>query len=953
MDYLKRYKQKVKLKTFEVDSSVLHISGGRHGQGFPLRSGEGFMAENGEALARPDSDRRGIVLEQNVIGVLGEEVYLRCIYTGKGMIFFASWNRVNSTSKSIKMAGYNSFSPNKTFSKESFSTPASGTNLTVKVGIVRLDMEGQYTCGFNTDEDEVKESLFLTVIARPKVTTHVEEDIVNGTHYQTVSCSAINAKPVAHISWEIRGVPPNPDIFSIHSSTLMHPNGTGSVFSELRFPILLNNESRVSCVVQHPALTQPGVTDIMVQTFVSPTVTMEMELKQKEGKDFHLVLCTATGGRPQPDISWILPTSARAQPSLKPDMGSESVASSQWFPSDLHEGENVTCIFGYPLLPVLHTRTVTLPTYYIGSLQLKKRKAIDLLRLEEGDIDVFISMEVTGNVPSYEINCTKEGGPMPNEVNVTGSDILIKGPVGFNLSGQYQCQASYYRHTAFLQLGIEVNPRVPLPASFPPNISVNLRKEDANVYVECLASDASPAANVTWVLPQDLNGGIQSNISSSNGSHTVQSILALPACLPREMTVECVVEHLDLADPERRQIVLPTCVPVNVTLQNSTVWENGIAYTQVNCSADSMPPSSTIAWHTENCRSGINASETSDVARQSGTLQDNDVGVWSTARLSVRAYAGCTVICVLEHHEREQKSIHFPSLGPPSVHMKVGPLRDSEFWAAVCEYRGDGLVPSIYWVISDRNTTTTPVSVQPAFEGVTVLVSSTYEFELSRHEGKNVTCLIRTAYGIEERRTVKVPRYFISSIVVLNQTSPLRGNHGQHTAVNRIALQEALPHQKIVFRVSGNTPTFNIRCFRVDGSAAHTVSLALVFAEPVSEQDAGLYTCHASWYHHKATVFVQVDVTSKESQTMTFILICFTSATAITLFLFITLCMLCKRSGESPSPNKGRKQRESLAGLMQTPCSPELGKATLPVGKGPEYAELVRYSIVIDEKSTV
>lgn len=48
---------------------------------------------------------------------------------------------------------------------------------------------------------------------------------------------------------------------------------------------------------------------------------------------------------------------------------------------------------------------------------------------------------------------------------------------------------------------------------------------------------------------------------------------------------------------------------------------------------------------------------------------------------------------------------------------------------------------------------------------------------------------------------------------------------------------------------------------------------------------------------------------------------------------------------------KNRKERESLAALMQDPRCPE--RTVLPSEAGPNYAELVHYSIVLDVKSTV
>lgn len=57
----------------------------------------------------------------------------------------------------------------------------------------------------------------------------------------------------------------------------------------------------------------------------------------------------------------------------------------------------------------------------------------------------------------------RDGKPLSEDVNVVVSDLMIKGPVGAIHTGQYQCQASYYRHTASLQFEIEVKPRVQVP----------------------------------------------------------------------------------------------------------------------------------------------------------------------------------------------------------------------------------------------------------------------------------------------------------------------------------------------------------------------------------------------------------------------------------------------------------------------------------------------------------
>lgn len=55
-------------------------------------------------------------------------------------------------------------------------------------------------------------------------------------------------------------------------------------------------------------------------------------------------------------------------------------------------------------------------------------------------------------------------------------------------------------------------------------------------------------------------------------------------------------------------------------------------------------------------------------------------------------------------------------------------------------------------------------------------------------------------------------------------------------------------------------------CFRSDGVFVYTEGSAVVFQSGLTEEDQGLYTCRASFYHHGATVRIQVEVTSQDEQ---------------------------------------------------------------------------------------
>ncbi|XP_056613411.1 uncharacterized protein si:ch211-149e23.4 [Triplophysa dalaica] len=920
--------------------------------GLPILFILGIFLNIAHSREMQDSESRDLVLDQNVTGIVGEDVYLHCMYTGQSKILFSSWNRLDSSNRARKMAGYKF--GNHPLNKENFGIPASPTNLTVKISITGLKVEGEYTCVFNSDEDETKGTMFLSVIARPDVDITVKKEVVNGTLHQAVTCAATNAKPKASIRWRISSVPPRDDIFSVNIMNVVHPNGTTSSISVLRFPLILNNESTVTCVVEHSAFTEPKEANIEVDTFVSPLLTMETILVQEGEEDFQEVICTAAGGRPHPNITWILPepknTPSFERNITKPD----KVTSSYRFPSELYEGKNITCIFEYMLLPFMSTRTVTLPTYYLSLLKLEDRSLTTnnenetSLAFQMEEKNIRIRMEIVGDLPSYKISCLKDSHPLPEDVSVIGSDLFIRGPLQLHHAGNYVCQASYQKHLATLEFKVEAKPKVLLPVFFPPNISLNLKEGSDHLYIECLALNASPAANVSWIVPHELNGTIRSDVTTRNGSHSVRSVLTLPLCMPSEYTIECVVEHPLLNGKMQQQVSLPVCATPNITLHSSIEWESDTAYAGLVCSVESQRPPLTISWSTENCDIDIGSEL---VMSQSESQKSHMVISESVAHIPIYVFGGCTVTCVVEQpglEKPEKKSIDLPSLGLSGSRLFVREQLYPPLWYAMCECSGDSVKPNISWILPADDTIVQP-TVQSTYNGINVQVNSTFEFQLKQYEGKDLICVIQNKHGKDERK-IHVPKYSISSIEVLNKTTLYRRTPWHHE--HRVTLQENLSYQKILLRAHGNAPSYKTECYRENGLVVHTVGMALVFTEPVSELDAGLYICHVSYHHHTASVSIRVEVSSEKTQHLIFVTTCFSSAAAITLILTVVLCVLCKPSGKShPSNKKNRRERESLAALMQDPRSPE--KTVLPYGTGPDYAELLHYSIVLDVKSTV
>ncbi|XP_052323567.1 uncharacterized protein si:ch211-149e23.4 isoform X5 [Oncorhynchus keta] len=920
----------------------------------------GFVLSVSHCLDMLDMEE-DMEIDRNVTGILGEDVFLRCQYLGPNDITEATWKRPDSRMKRSmkKLTGYKN---NKAFSKDpDFSAPASPTNLTVKMRVSTLEAQGEYTCVFATDEEEITNSMFLTVLARPDIYTVVTEDTDNATHYQSVTCSATNGKPVALIRWEINGSPPTDDS-SVEMRNTSYTNGTATMTSLLRFPTHLQDQDRVTCVVHHPTLPDPTThVTVRVETFVAPNMTIETYLVLEEGEKFWVVDCGAAGGRPRADITLVLPNqevSSMLQKEVVMDAADTWVRSYR-FPAELHEGENITCLFDHPKFPHGELRTVTLPAFSLSAVRLQnpgladssnKSQTVESVVLQEGQSKTTIGLEVVGDVPRYTIVCTKEEQSLPEGVAVFGSALTLQGPVELYHAGLYECEASYYSHRASVLLDITVNPHVKQPVTVPPSIRIVVQDRLGDRFIECLAADSVPVANVSWVLPEGVSGPSWSSLTSHNGTYSVSSVLVLPACSAQELNMECVIDHTVFVLPERRQITLPVCAPPNITIQSSSEWVEDVAYTLVQCTVDNVGPAATISWSlgdwdSDNSSSQLMEVQGQQVHRQPELHANGSVTVRSVLRFPTFMFSGQNVTCVVDHlglEKPERTGILLRGLESPVMRVFVGRQRGSPLWLAVCEYRGDRLGAHLSWVLPDNATG--HISFRSGYEGVRVLTNLTYEFSLALHEGQDLICLIQNHHGLKERRTVHVPKYYISSVRVLNQTTPLYKPYGDESVIHRMSLKENFHNQRILLKVYGSVPTYSLTCQRNDGTLVQMDGRALLFHSEVTEREAGLYTCQASFYHHQASVLIQVEVTSEDKQLMIVFIICFSSAAAITILLIVTLCVFCKINGGDRLTSKEL-------------CSPELRKGktavTVPGGRGQEYNQLLSYSIVIDARSTV
>eukprot|EP00066_Takifugu_rubripes_P017607 XP_011606873.1 PREDICTED: uncharacterized protein LOC105417078 [Takifugu rubripes] len=881
-------------------------------------------------------------ISRNVTAVLGEDAVLLCVYRGSNEILGAEWSRqINSKVKSKGLAGFKNQAP---YGRNGFSEPGSMTNLTVRVKVQSLDAEGEYTCEFESEDEYYSDNIFLSVVARPDIQIQLTTETINGSHYQSVSCSAVSGRPPPQISWLVGGLPAPDYPFTVDVNATAHSNGTSTLTSTLRFPTHLQNEDSVTCAVRHPTFADPKLTTMRVETYATPNVSIKAEMVQRGGSEFWVVSCISSGGRPDTNISLVLNADGEPQRDDKTDSGAQT--SSYFLPAAAYEGQNITCVFRHPKFTRPVSKGTTLPSFYVSGVQWfssglgnSSSESWDSgsIELREGQNDFAIGLRVSGNVPRYNLSCSRDDGLLPAGVEVVGGSLAFRGQVGLQHAGLYNCLVSYHHVQAGLRINITVKPRA--VQLVPP--AVDLQTEDG--VIECSAADGVPAANMSWLLPEGVSAVSWFNFTSHNGSHTVKGVLLLPACSPWEHAATCVINHPAFEEPESRSATLPVCSLPNITLDSLTGWDNGEEYTEVACSVDSIAPAAVVFWRVGNSGRSI-SSQTEMELRADG---------WVRARSSVRfpslLYSGQNLSCSVEHRSLrapEKRTIlveHRALL----MSVSVGRLPNSPLWMAVCDYRGPSISLNLAWLLPGKTESQTSMELEQ--EGQFLKARLTYQFSLALQEGQNLTCVYRHDHGSTEK-TVHVPKYYITAVRVQNHTTPLQSRYSGETITHRLTLQENQHHQRILLRVEGSVPDYNLICKRSDGLFVQMDGDAMVFQQEVTEEDAGLYTCQASFYHHAAMVSFQVDVMSEDRLLALWTLVCICSTSVIVIVAIVT-CWACCTANKRPQ-NKGQEAVSPLTALMQEPGSPEVKKPAFG-DDSKEYAQLISYSIVFEHKSTV
>ncbi|XP_053729726.1 uncharacterized protein si:ch211-149e23.4 isoform X2 [Synchiropus splendidus] len=815
-----------------------------------------------------------VVVTRNITAVLGQDVHLGCRFLGEGELSSSMWKRqIPAKNRSKRLAG---FFNGKVFSRQTgVLIRGSPTNLTVEMKVTSVDQEGEYTCEFATSDEEFSATALVTVVARP--TVFMGAKTINGTHNQSVWCSAVGGRPPPQISWLINNSQ------SVDTNQTEHANGTVTLTSTVHLLTHLLEDDRVTCLVKHPTLPGSEQVTVKVETYVKPNVTAKAEMVERGGSDFWVVSCTASGGRPDTDIS------------LAPSAGIE-----------LHNLGEV-CIVS----PTVNNQT---------------NKSVEL---QEGQSVAAIRFLVTGNVPRYNFSCTKDDDPLPPDVELSGSDLSVRGPVALRHAGVYRCVASYHRHKSALRFKVTVKPKVVAPV-----VRVEVLSRDGRSQMECWAEESVPAASVSWLLPPGVSGDSWFNFTSHNGSHSVRGVLVLPACSALDLTAECVINHPALEQPENRSVTLPLCGPPDITVRSGAQWKHGEQYTEAVCSVDSVAPPATISW--------LVGGESISHVMQTEPRADGSVRTQSWVHFLSSLYSGQTVACVVEHptlKAPESRALHIPVGTAPQLRVSLLHDQDSQQWVALCNCTGEAAGANLTWILPDNTKAQTSLLSQ--HEGRVLNAQLMYQFSLAMHEGHDLTCVCQFDSRLTEKKTVHIPRYYLSTLRVLNQTSMLKSRNGH--VLPRLSLQGSGPHQRVVLRAEGNVPEYDLRCQRSDGVFVDTEESAMVFKRRLTEEDSGLYTCRASFYHHSASVQLLVEVTDESGPSAPRILVCMSTVLAIALVLSVLIWALRRR--EKASPQKKKESVSTLTPLMQDVSS------SAKEGNSGENLQLV--NIVIDVKSTV
>ncbi|XP_078475961.1 uncharacterized protein LOC144737135 isoform X2 [Lampetra planeri] len=557
----------------------------------------------------------------------GQEVTLRCVYTGPQTPGSITWRKVNGDS-SVRIAialpsGYRT--DNSTFyGRLNFTNYTSELrNGSIRIEDLRLGDEGDFTCMFATFDDDVQATINLTVNAPPNVFFELNpSQLVDGMGLVTVAtCVAQEGKPAASITWS--GLHQG----SSNETTKEEPDSTVTVRSRYWLEPTYESHGRtLTCRVEHPALESPVEYSTTLNIYCLVTVgTSIVEVEQfvngSRGEEVTL-RCIYTGSETPGSIAWkkgngdssvniavALPTSYRIYNTSDlygrlnfTNLNSQLMDGSIRI-EDLRLGDkgDFTCAFSttddpQPRATISLTVTVTPKV----SLEWNPSQLIDGMGLVT--VATLIAQE---GQPAASITWSGLDQGSSNETTETEPDGTV------TVRSRYWLEPTYESHgrtltcrVEHLALGSPVEYNKTLNIHAPPKVSLELNPSQLVegmglvTVVTCIAREGHPAASITW-SGLDQGSSIETTETEPDGKVTVRSEYRMePTKESQGRTLTCRVEHPALKPP---LVELSTKLDIHYKPSVSITGYDGDWYVDkksayLTCEADANPKIKHYLW---------------------------------------------------------------------------------------------------------------------------------------------------------------------------------------------------------------------------------------------------------------------------------------------------------------------------------------------------------------------
>ncbi|XP_075909772.1 nectin-3-like isoform X3 [Petromyzon marinus] len=375
----------------------------------------------------------------------GQEVTLRCVYTGSetpGSITW--WKVIGDSSVRIAVAlssGYRILNNTDFYGRLNFTNYTSGLrNGSIRIEDLRFGDEGDFTCSFATFDDEAQATISLTVNAPPNVSLELNpSQLIDGMGLVTVAtCIAQEGKPAASITWS--GLHQG----SSSETTEVVPDGTVTVKSRYQMEPKYESHGRtLTCRVEHPAFEFPVNLSTTLDIHFPPNVSLELNPSQLvEGMGLVTVAtCVAREGQPAASITWSGLHEGISNETTETESDGKVTVRSEFRIEPMKEiqGRTLTCRVEHPALePPLVELSTTLDIHYKPSVSIAGYDGEWYVDKEAASL----TCEADANPNIMHYLWGRQDGSLPNGAVVSGNSLSFERTLVESDSGSFSCWAN-------------------------------------------------------------------------------------------------------------------------------------------------------------------------------------------------------------------------------------------------------------------------------------------------------------------------------------------------------------------------------------------------------------------------------------------------------------------------------------------------------------------------------